>query len=135
MTDMRGSLLWPAATVLIATAVGCSSSASFASRVPAIAPARLDSARTPSLPDPFADSGHPAKGTCIVQVTLRRSGKVRASSLTRSSGFQVIDDVCVRGALKVRFFPATKAETPVDFVAQLSMMWRLDHWEFEIVQP
>ena len=135
MTNMGRLLLRSAAALLIFTAAGCSSSASRASHVAVIAPARLDNARLPALPDPFAGSAHRATGTCTVQVTLKSSGKVRASSLARSSGFQGIDDICVKGALKVLFFPATKDGRPVDFAAQLSMMWRLDHWEFQIMQP
>jgi TonB family protein len=98
--------------------------------VPQIVPPRLDAAHTPKLALPFSRSEHRSSAACTVQATVKTDGTVRDVSLAQSSGFQSIDEICVKGAKKVLFFPATKDGKPFQSSAQISLIWQLDHWEF-----
>ena len=66
-----------------------------------------------------------------MQATVKESGRVKDVSLSLSSGFQSIDDICLKGAAKVLFFPATKDGKPFMLSTQFSLIWKADHWEFQ----
>lgn len=66
-----------------------------------------------------------------MQVTVKQNGTVKDASLSLSSGFRSIDDICVKGAQQVVFFPGTKDGKPFTLSAQFSLIWKADHWEFQ----
>ncbi len=96
-----------------------------------IVPPRLDTAHSPKLALPFATGEHRSVAACIVQATVKKDGTVRDISLSQSSGFQSVDEICLKGAKKVLFFPGTKDGKPFPASAQISVIWQFDHWEFQ----
>lgn len=65
------------------------------------------------------------EGRCIVTVTVAADGRITNESLQTSSGFQRLDDACLKAVHGQRMLPATEEGKPVEKTASLPIVWKL----------
>jgi protein TonB len=65
------------------------------------------------------------EGRCIVTVTVAADGRITNESLQASSGFQRLDDACLKAVHGQRMLPATEEGKPVEKTASLPIVWKL----------
>ena len=65
------------------------------------------------------------EGRCIVTVTVAADGRITNESLQTSSGFQRLDDACLKAVHGQRMLPATEEGKAVEKTASLPIVWKL----------
>lgn len=93
--------------------------------------------RTEVQPDPthpiLIGQNYPAEskrlheeGTCKVKVTVMADGTIRNVSLSKSTGYPRLDEVCVKAFEHGGLLPATKDGKPVTSTLEVPITWTLD---------
>jgi TonB family protein len=92
---------------------------------------------TPVRPDPdrplkIGQEFYPAEsvklreeGTCVVRVTVDKSGDIHDPQVITSSGFARLDAACVVATSSGHFLPATRGGIPIDSMANVPILWKL----------
>jgi periplasmic protein TonB len=75
---------------------------------------------------PAASKQHHEQGSCMVKLTIGTDGLVRNAELTISSGFERLDEACLKAFRLERFLPATQDGKPVISTIELPINWRLN---------
>jgi periplasmic protein TonB len=65
------------------------------------------------------------EGRCVVTVTVAADGRITNESLQSSSGFQRLDDACLKAVHGLRMLPATEDGKPVEKTVALPIAWKL----------
>jgi protein TonB len=65
------------------------------------------------------------EGRCVVTVTVAADGRITSESLQSSSGFQRLDDACLKAVHGLRMLPATEDGKPVEKTVALPIAWKL----------
>ena len=65
------------------------------------------------------------EGRCVVTVTVAADGRITSESLQASSGFQRLDDACLKAVHGLRMLPATEDGKPVEKTVSLPIAWKL----------
>jgi len=65
------------------------------------------------------------EGRCVVTVTVAADVRITSESLQSSSGFQRLDDACLKAVHGLRMLPATEDGKPVEKTVALPIAWKL----------
>ena len=65
------------------------------------------------------------EGACRVQIHVEASGKISDAKIVKTSGFERLDDACLKGVLGQRMLPATVDGNPVDSTTVIRIRWDL----------
>jgi protein TonB len=65
------------------------------------------------------------EGRCVVTVTVSADGRITNESLQASSGFQRLDEACLKAVHGLRMLPATEEGKPVEKTVSLPIAWKL----------
>lgn len=95
---------------------------------PPITPIRMDP-RHPLLvgAEHYPDSAVrlEQQGRCVVNLTVAADGRIIASSLKSSSGYEVLDAACLNAVRGQRMLPALQDGRPVQSQASIPIVWKL----------
>jgi TonB family protein len=65
------------------------------------------------------------EGRCVVKLTVAADGHIVDQSIQESSGFQRLDDACLKGVRGQRMLPATENGRPIETTAAVPIVWKL----------
>jgi periplasmic protein TonB len=112
----------PAAATTMATA--SAAGAVGAALVPARPVAGMESDRPPVYPESARRRGQ--QGRVILRVSVAPDGNPVQVQVGRSSGFTTLDDAALDAVRRWRFVPAMRAGQPVQAVAEVPVLFRLE---------
>lgn len=65
------------------------------------------------------------EGRCTVEMTVGSDGIIKSEKISASSGFQRLDDACIKAVHGQRMLPATVDGKPVEKTVSLPIVWKL----------